>query len=247
MNDETNNKMDKRFSGVIGEDYDCTFRPICPHLDQLEASVSDAIQPLFDKSSGSNPLRVLDLGCGDGLTAKPILERFENVFLTALDCEQQMLSQFEINLAGYRSKFETIYQDAFSYLSSLPDASFDAIVSCFVLHNWKEEYRLQILKELFRVIRPGGIFVNADKIAEPRPRHDQVFLKQLTLVIDTYSKLNRYDLLREWVVHYLEDNIQGVLWFESEAIKQLSLFGFEDIRKTFRYDLEATLVARKPF
>ena len=240
-----NNKGD-RFAGAIGEDYDDTFRLICPHLDQLEGSVADALQPIFDKcQTGDRPL-VLDLGCGDGLTAKPILDRYSSAFIYALDNEKQMLSQFEDNLSQDAKRFKIVCEDALDYLQSVETGYFDAIGSCFVIHNWPDEYRLKVLDEIYRVLKSGGIFVNADKVAEPRPRHDEVFLKQLTLVIDTYSKAKRLDLLREWTVHYLEDNIPGVLWFESEAIKQLESRGFLSVARTFRYDLEATLVATKP-
>ena len=42
---------DARFSGVLGDDYDETFRLICPHLDKLEASVGNSLVELYKKSS----------------------------------------------------------------------------------------------------------------------------------------------------------------------------------------------------
>jgi len=236
---------EKRFSGTIGEDYDETFKLICPHLEELEESVAlGIISSLKDFESGKS-LKILDLGAGDGLTSKPILQKIENIDLYAVDNEDLMLSQFEKNLSEYSSKVQIVCEDALVYLRQKEDHFFDAIGSCFVIHNWQQEYRLEVLKEIYRVLRPGGVFVNADKLAEPRPRHEEVFLKQLTLVIDEYTKVGRSDLMREWIVHYLEDNIPGVLWFESEAIDQLKSLGFSEIKNTFRCDLEATLVAVK--
>ena len=124
-----------------------------------------------------------------------------------------------------------------AYLQSVEDHFFDAVSSCFVIHNWKDDYRLSVLREVYRVLKPGGIFANGDKIAEPRPRHDEVLLKQIALFVDAYTSVNRPDLLREWVVHYLEDNIPGVLWFESEAIKQLRSIGFCSVKNILSFTI----------
>ncbi len=105
-------------------------------------------------------------------------------------------------------------------------------------YHWRDKYRLEVLQEIYRVLSPHGVFVNGDKIAEPRPRHDEVLLEQIRLCIDAYAKENRPDLLRAWVVHYLEDNISGVLWFEAEAIEQLKQVGFKSVKKPFDVNLK---------
>ncbi len=237
---------DNRFSGAIGEDYDATFPLICPHLDQLEQSVADAFLSLR-KSDPNRKLKILDLGSGDGLTAVPILNTITNIDLTALDNESKMLGHMEAKLGNtfQTSSINYVCEDALSYLQKCQEATFDCIGSCFVIHNMHEDYRRELIKEIYRVLKVNGIFANADKLAEPQPHHGQVFLKQLTLVIDAYTAANRPDLLREWVLHYLEDNIPGVVWFESDAIMDLKNAGFTSVSNTFRYDLEATLVAVK--
>ena len=72
MADE-NTPQDVRFSGVIADDYDATFRLVCPHLDQLEQSVADAFIPLRQGIQNRN-LKLLDIGSGDGLTSRVILD-----------------------------------------------------------------------------------------------------------------------------------------------------------------------------
>lgn len=239
---------DHRFSGPIADDYDATFRLICPHLDELEQSVGNALLRLKDGVL-TRPLKILDLGCGDGLTSKVLLETLGSIELVALDNEPKMLEQAKQQLRGSPGARSVIYEeaDALEFLRRVQDGAFDGIGSCFVLHNFEDEYRREVLREIFRVLVPGGLFANADKVAEPQPQHGRIFLKQLTVIIDTYLGSGRPDLMREWVLHYLEDNIPGRLWIEADAIGDLGDAGFKEIEKTFRYDLEATLVARKPF
>jgi ubiquinone/menaquinone biosynthesis C-methylase UbiE len=46
----------------------------------------------------------------------------------------------------------------------LPDASRDIVVSIFLFHELPPEVRAPVLAEVFRVLKPGGLFVLADSV-----------------------------------------------------------------------------------
>ncbi len=46
----------------------------------------------------------------------------------------------------------------------LPDASQDIVVSIFLFHELPPEVRGPVLAEIFRVLKPGGLFVLADSL-----------------------------------------------------------------------------------
>lgn len=240
---------DSRFSGILGDDYDDTFKLICPHLEKLEASVGDSLVELYKKSP-DRKVNVLDLGAGDGLTTIAILDsdRPYNLInkLIALDNEPNMLGQLTSNVSAKYplAPLELIQEDALTYLKECESESFDFIGSCFVLHNFLDNYRQEVLAEIFRVLKPKGVFSNADKFAQEQPKHAQTLKQQIQLVIDSYLDANRPDLMREWILHYLDDEIPGRIWFEHEARQQLEHNGFRVI-KTFRHGMEATLEAWK--
>lgn len=192
MKGSSESKKKNRFAGVISENYDETIRLICPHLNALEQSVADGLHEIFDKPRMGKPFRVLDLGCGDGLTSISILEKFsEDVELIAVDNEPKMLEQFRTNLSSFESAITLICDDALAYLRNIKPSYFDGVASCFVLHNWDDSYRLDVLREIYRVLHPGGIFVNADKIGQSRPLYEQTLLKEITLILDSYIEANR--------------------------------------------------------
>lgn len=56
----------------------------------------------------------------------------------------------------------------------------------------------------------------------------------------------RYDLLREWVLHYAEDEAADRVMPETEAIATLERLGFADVKIVYRKHMDAVLVARKP-
>ncbi len=127
---------DNRFSGAVGEDYDATFKLICPHLDDLEQSVADGLLPLNEIKSRCK-LDILDLGCGDELTPRSILNTLKNVQLTALDNEPQMLLDLQENLKEFTSCISVVEEDALSFLRRTPSGTFDGVGSCFTIHNWR--------------------------------------------------------------------------------------------------------------
>ena len=46
----------------------------------------------------------------------------------------------------------------------LPDASRDIVVSIFLFHELPPEVREPVLAEVFRMLKPGGLFVLADSV-----------------------------------------------------------------------------------
>jgi methylase of polypeptide subunit release factors len=106
---------DLRFAGAIGEDYEATFKLVCPHLEDLEHSVAKALLPLVERNAKSQLIKILDIGCGDGITAKAILNTLENIELTILDNEQQMIDQARKNLKVFSSSLVVVQDDALSF------------------------------------------------------------------------------------------------------------------------------------
>lgn len=99
------------------------------------------------------PSRVLDLGCGHGRHARPALARGHAV--VGVDLSRGLLAHARTDApAG-----AWIHGTA----TTLPieGASFDAAVSVSMLHHLPfEEQRLGVLREIRRVLRPGGrVFV----------------------------------------------------------------------------------------
>jgi len=56
----------------------------------------------------------------------------------------------------------------------------------------------------------------------------------------------RYDLLREWVLHCVEDEAADRVMTEAEEITRLNDLGFADVRIAYRRHMDAVLIAHKP-
>ena len=69
---------------------------------------------------------------------------------------------------------------------------------------------------------------------------------QLGLFFDVLAARERYDLLREWVLHYVEDEAADRAMPEADAIGRLEQLGFADVKIVYRHHMDAVLVAQKP-
>jgi ubiquinone/menaquinone biosynthesis C-methylase UbiE len=119
------------------------------------------------------------------------------------------------------------------------------VASGFTLHNFIRGYRTSLIKQIFRVIKPGGLFVNADKYSlEGQEMFDELVM-QLERFFKAFVPLGKIDLLREWVLHNVADQAPDRVMKERDALEEMKEIGFEDVKVHFRHGLEAVVSGKK--
>jgi ubiquinone/menaquinone biosynthesis C-methylase UbiE len=103
--------------------------------------------------------RVLDFGCGPGSYLLPLAESVgPSGRIYALDIRPLALQRIrEIVSKNHLSNVETIHSDG---QTGLPDQSLDAVLLYDTFHDLRE--REAVLKEILRVLRPGGVLSFSD-------------------------------------------------------------------------------------
>ena len=237
---------EQRFQGALSEEYRLIHLAL-PHFEELQGHVGTVIAQ-HNRQRQTGPLQVLEIGCGDGVTSSVILAARPDVFLTALDNEEEMIKQASKNLepeiAGKRCKLTCA--DALDFTKQLASHSIDIVASALTLHNMQRTYRHELHSELFRVLSPGGLFVNADKYA---PQDDIERFNALGVALarffDAFIPPGKYDLLKDWVLHNVADQGPDRVMKEMDTIQTLRDIGFVDIQIVYRHNMEGVLVARK--
>jgi len=110
------------------------------------------IRPAFDRLGNLEGLRVLDFGCGHGMAAVVLARRGAQV--TAFDLSHGYLDEARNRAQANRVAIEFVQADG----KRLPfaDNAFDRIWGNAVLHHLDLSIAA---RELFRVLRPGGLAV----------------------------------------------------------------------------------------
>ena len=172
------------------------------------------------------PLRVLDLGCGDGTTAVPLAQLGADV--TGIDIAKNLVeagNKRAAELGLTRLKFQE--GDA-CHLQGVPDHSFDLTLTIFGAMFAPKP--AEVAKEMVRVTKPGGRIVMGNWI----PNDPTSFVSQLLKISSAFTPPPP------------EGFISPMLWgVESHILERFALAGVpkEKIslaRDTFSFSLDKT-------
>jgi ubiquinone/menaquinone biosynthesis C-methylase UbiE len=113
-----------------------------------------ARRKVFDQASVQPDHWVLDIGCGTGTFAVAIKRWLPTVNVVGLDPDPEALarSSRKASAAGVSIRFDEGFANALPYA----DGSFDRVFSSFMFHHVPQEARLTTLREVRRVLKPGG-------------------------------------------------------------------------------------------
>ena len=111
------------------------------------------------RTRGAEPLRLLDVGCGTGRTLHQLARTHPALRLHGVD-----LSPAYIRLARRRLADVAELTLAVENAEALPwaDATFDVVTSVYMFHELPRNARRNAVRELARVVRPGGLVVIED-------------------------------------------------------------------------------------
>jgi len=144
--------------------WDVQQRSCLPDREERFAALIDAV----DEGTGRLDPLVLDLGCGPGSLAARLLDRMPAARVVAIDTDPLLLA---LGRAGYGKRAGLTFADLDlrtpGWAARLRlDRHADAAVSTTALH-WLRPPRLRAMyAELATVLRPGGLLLNGDHLAE---------------------------------------------------------------------------------
>lgn len=233
-----------RFHNQLGDEYEL-FKLASPHYDELQNSVGDLIKESF-ASNDTKEIEVLEIGFGAGATSIVILNSDSRVTLTAIDSEPLMLPKTAEELSIFdQNRFNLHVEDALTFLEKCPDNKFDVVASAWVIHNFTDEYRLKVIPQIYRVLKPGGIFINADKIEiTDRVEHVKNMEWQLAQ-FEVYEEMGKPELKKEWTEHYLEDSKPGRALIENNFEDVVKSSGFTSFKILKRWYDDAIAFIKK--
>lgn len=109
--------------------------------------------------------RVLEIGCGTGQLTRLLLER--NATVEAIDQNPEMLDLARSKLHRFEGHGLTLREATAAEIDRLDEGSYDAVVSSLVFSEMSSSERRFVLRQVARIVRPGGRVVLADEV---RPR-----------------------------------------------------------------------------
>jgi SAM-dependent methyltransferase len=167
---------------------------------------------------------VLDLACTIGQTTTALKERFPDATVTGIDIAEPMLryAHMRANELGVDVRFA----QRFAEDNGFADGSMDLVVANILFHEVPADVQPQIIGEVFRVLRPGGVFDVTDfKLA---------------------TELNPYRRFIRWADHVYNTERWSEDFVTSDFIGNLERAGFEVSVESFPGAPTAHYTAVKP-
>ncbi len=177
---------------ALGKDW------LTPFFDMLLAVVGlgDAFKErVLEKARIQPDERLLDVGCGTATLLLAAKSRYPTLSAIGMDSDERVLAlaRKKIQKKGLEVEVMLARAEALPFDSS----SFDVIVSTLIFHHLPTEIKKQAMREIHRVLRPGGRFLLAD-FAKPQGL-------VLTIVFAVATLMGSDE------IRYLQDNKAGKL------------------------------------
>lgn len=240
---------DLTFNGALGEEY-ATLREICPAAAEMSRHVGAYVRAWKPGGQCTGvPLQAIEIGCGTGITTQALLSARDDLMLTAFDIAPAMLAQARESLALslQSGRVQLIESDALAFLTGVVSHSVGLVASGYVLHNFEREYRRRVIAEIFRVLKPGGVFVNGDRYAlDDALAHLRVIQDEVRHFFAAFTRLGRLDLLEQWTVHLFSDESPSHVMPLSDALQCYRDVGFSPVVVHHRESNNALVSAEKP-
>ncbi|VXC49437.1 SAM-dependent methyltransferase [Enterobacterales bacterium 8AC] len=154
------------------------------------------LQRLAQLLEGCSEARLLDVGCGAGHASFTAAARVAQV--VAYDLSAQMLDVVG-KAAAEKGLGNVQVQQGVAERLPFDDASFDVVISRYSAHHWHDVG--QALREVKRVLKPGGCAIFMDVVSPGHPLLD-IYLQTVEVLRDT-SHVRNY-APGEWLGMFTE-------------------------------------------
>ncbi|AFW96031.1 MULTISPECIES: class I SAM-dependent methyltransferase [Nostocales] len=137
--------------------------------------------------------QILDLCCGSGQVTRFLVNFSENV--TGLDASPLSIQRAQKNVPN------ATYIKAFAENMPFADSLFDVVHTSAALHEMQSEQLQKIIKEVYRVLKPGGVFTLVDFHSPTNP----IFWPGLAVFFWLFETQTAWELLKTDLPGLLRD------------------------------------------
>ncbi len=126
--------------------------------------ISSLFAHFFDRKGN---IKLLDLGCGDGILTEELLKDNTSISATLIDGNEGMLQKAKERLKTFKSVhfIKATFQDILNGLVEL--GNYDVCISSMAIHHLEMAEKSMLFRYIASHLNPGGRFVNMDVVLPP--------------------------------------------------------------------------------
>lgn len=183
-------------------------------------------------------IKVLDLGCGDGIVTRNILDVDNSISATLVDASGDMLEKAGERLKGFeemdfiKASFQEIMEN------SLPERDYDIVVSSMAIHHLNMDEKSRFFKAISAHLRPDGHFINIDVVLPPTGSLDGWYMKLWEEWMDEKrAELKAYDEPSADVIVRYKNGAENQPDTLDDQLDALRAAGFRDVDCYYKYGI----------
>jgi trans-aconitate methyltransferase len=132
-----------------------------PDREQRFTAMLDVLEALLPPE-----FVAVDLACGPGSIADRLLQRFPAARCVGVELDPVTLAMGRATLGDAGGRMRWLEADLMGdWAEQLGEEQVDAVLSTTALHWLPAEHLVRLYRDLGRLIRPGGVFLNGDNMA----------------------------------------------------------------------------------
>jgi len=199
--------------------------------------------------SASGTPHILDLGCGHGDLAAQVLELSPDANITLVDFSDEMLRMTSERFV-LSSNIRVIKHNLnLGIPPEVESTKYDAVTSSFVLHHVDYDKRVGLYRQINRILKDDGLFINGDRFKEESLDADAWVFEDwvrwmLPHVKEHFDHEVSFDALRQRQLDSEEKlgDMQGTLWDMERDLRQA---GFSYVDCLYKNMIVAVIAAQK--
>jgi ubiquinone/menaquinone biosynthesis C-methylase UbiE len=152
------------------------------HHAEIVATLADWAQ------NHPEPLRIIDLGCGDSWLATTTFKHGKVGSYRGVDVSDVSVLA-RANIAIWPGRAEVVAGNLADFLHHAPDATANVVLGSYSIHHFSTAAKNDIIRDCYRVLSPGGTFIWIDAVRRNDESHDAYITRLTTEMANHWTAL----------------------------------------------------------
>ena len=205
------------------QEFDAIIRRLIPNYEQMLDALVTALP--FNRSQ---PIRVVDLGCGTGTIARRIKDVYPQAQITCVDIAEKMLQIAQVKLGdpGDDLRYQLANFEDYEF-----DTTYDVAVSSLALHHLvNDDDKIKFYKKIYDCLTIGGVFYNADVVLGSSSHLQKRYMEKWREYMRLQVSVEEIE--QKWIPQHYDEDHPACLMSQLAWLRDL---GFTEVDVIWKY------------